>query len=206
MNTKQFSVMQLLAAFILGVIVSGLIVFATIKPQIITETIIETQVVTVEKPVFYPQLGKITGKIIDGDKEVTVFDYNGEEYLYENFIIVEEDEENKEVNEAEEVSTSNVSTSNSSIFNLTAYCPCKICCGEYANGITATGTVATANRTIAVDPNVIPYGTHVLINGVEYVAEDCGGAIQGNRIDVYFDTHQEALNFGRQTAEVTILN
>lgn len=86
-------------------------------------------------------------------------------------------------------------------FTLTAYCSCEDCSGEWG-AITSTGTVPKANRTIAVDPSVIPYGTHVLINGDEYVAEDCGGAIKGNRIDVYFDYHYEALEFGVQTATV----
>lgn len=80
----------------------------------------------------------------------------------------------------------------------TAYCPCVKCCGK-SDGITATGTKATAGRTIAVDPAVIPYGTEVVINGHTYVAEDCGGAINGNDIDIYFDSHDAALQFGRQT-------
>jgi 3D (Asp-Asp-Asp) domain-containing protein len=82
-------------------------------------------------------------------------------------------------------------------FLLTAYCPCSYCCGK-SDGITATGTVATAGRTIAVDPRVIPYGSQVEINGHIYTAEDCGGAIKGNRVDFFFDTHEEALKFGRQ--------
>lgn len=86
----------------------------------------------------------------------------------------------------------------------TAYCPCEKCCGK-TDGITATGTRATAGRTIAVDPTVIPYGTEVIINGNTYVAEDCGGAIKENRIDVYFDTHEEALQFGRQKINVKIV-
>ena len=85
-------------------------------------------------------------------------------------------------------------------FKITHYCACKSCCGkdpsDPAYGITATGTKATINRTIAVDPNVIPLGTHVVINGKEYVAEDVGGAIDGNRIDIYVGSHQEALNKG----------
>lgn len=86
-------------------------------------------------------------------------------------------------------------------FKLTAYCACLKCCGK-TDGITATGTKATQGRTIAVDPKVIPYGSEVIINGHTYIAEDCGGAIKNNRIDVYFDSHQEALNFGVQYAEV----
>jgi Uncharacterized protein conserved in bacteria len=46
----------------------------------------------------------------------------------------------------------------------------------------------------------------MLIKGVIYTVEDRGGAIQGNRIDVFFPTHQEALNFGRQTADVYIID
>jgi 3D (Asp-Asp-Asp) domain-containing protein len=81
-------------------------------------------------------------------------------------------------------------------FKLTAYCPCRKCCGKWANGITSTGVTAKAGRTIAVDPKVIPYGTKVVINGKVYVAEDCGGSIKGNRIDVYFNDHSDALDFG----------
>jgi 3D (Asp-Asp-Asp) domain-containing protein len=65
--------------------------------------------------------------------------------------------------------------------------------------------MAKANHTIAVDPSVIPYGTKVMINGIIYTAEDCGGAIKGNRIDVYHDTHSEALDFGVQYAEVYLV-
>ena len=89
-------------------------------------------------------------------------------------------------------------------FMLTAYCPCSTCCGK-SDGITATGTIATQGRTIAVDPRVIPYGTEVIINGHTYIAEDCGGSIKGNRIDVYFDSHSEALQFGVQYADVYIV-
>ena len=86
----------------------------------------------------------------------------------------------------------------------TAYCGCVRCCGK-SDCITATGTRATEGRTIAADPRVIPYGTHVLINGHEYIVEDCGGAINGNRIDIYFESHEDALQFGVQTVTVEIL-
>lgn len=91
---------------------------------------------------------------------------------------------------------------NSALFEATAYCACEKCCGIYASGYTATGTRATAGRTIAVDPKVIPYGTTVLINGTPYVAEDCGGAIKGLRVDLFFDSHEEALQFGRKQVRV----
>lgn len=88
-------------------------------------------------------------------------------------------------------------------FKLTAYCACSQCCGK-CDGITASGTKAKAGRTIAVDPSLFPYGTELIIDGHTYVAEDCGGVIKGNRIDIYFDTHQEALNFGVQYKEVFV--
>lgn len=86
-------------------------------------------------------------------------------------------------------------------FTATAYCPCAECCDE-ADGITATGTVATAGRTIAVDPSIIPYGTELVIDGHTYTAEDCGGAIVGKTVDIFFNTHEEALQFGVQEVEV----
>lgn len=98
-------------------------------------------------------------------------------------------------------------------FNCTAYCSCAACCGQYSynrplneNGneivIGASGQVLTPGYSIAVDPYVIPYGTIVVIDGKEYIAQDCGGAVRGNCIDFYFASHEEALNFGRQQKEV----
>ena len=98
------------------------------------------------------------------------------------------------------------SSSNTKSFVITAYCPCYDCSGKWGNS-TSTGVVATQGRTIAVDPTIIPYGTKVEIDGVGVrIAEDCGGAIKGNKIDLYFDNHQDAINWGRQTREVAILN
>ena len=89
-------------------------------------------------------------------------------------------------------------------FTLTHYCPCEVCCGEWADGITYTGTEATEGRTIAVDPDVIPLGSTVVIDGQEYIAEDVGGAIRGNRIDIFMRDHLVALMAGVKTAEVFI--
>lgn len=101
-------------------------------------------------------------------------------------------------------------------FKLTAYCSCEKCCGKWAlnrpkdeNGkdivYGSTGAILVAGTSIAVDPSVIPYGSQVEINGHTYTAHDTGGAIKGNRIDVYFDNHQDALNFGVQYAEVFLI-
>ena len=89
-------------------------------------------------------------------------------------------------------------------FKISAYCHCSKCCGK-SNGITATGTKVTANRTIAVDPKVIPLGSKVIIDGQTYVAEDTGGNIKGNKIDIYFSTHQEALNWGIRYKDVEVI-
>lgn len=83
----------------------------------------------------------------------------------------------------------------------TAYCPCVKCCGK-SDGITATGVKAKANHTIAADPKILPYGTEILTSLGEFVVEDCGGAIKGNKIDIFFNDHQEALEFG--VKELTI--
>lgn len=90
-------------------------------------------------------------------------------------------------------------------YTLTAYCACPICCGQWSNGYTATGTLATEGRTIAVDPGVVPYGSKVLLiwpDGTqhEYIAEDCGSGINGNRIDVFIADHEAARVFGVQHA------
>ena len=90
-------------------------------------------------------------------------------------------------------------------FKVTAYCPCPLCCGEWSDGLTYTETVATEGRTIAVDPDVIPLGSKVDINGMEYIAEDIGGAIKGNRIDMFFEKHEDALNFGKQYHEIFLI-
>lgn len=101
-------------------------------------------------------------------------------------------------------------------YKLTAYCSCEKCCGYWAtvrpkdeNGnsivYTASGRVAEVGYTVAADTNILSFGTKVYINGHEYEVQDRGGAIKGNKIDVYFADHQDALNFGVQYAEVFIL-
>lgn len=92
------------------------------------------------------------------------------------------------------------------LFTITAYCPCEKCCGDWSDGITATGAKATQGKTIAVDPSIIELGSIVYFDGIDgfggYVAEDTGGAINGNRIDLFFDDHQEALEWGIKELEV----
>lgn len=88
---------------------------------------------------------------------------------------------------------------NSATMTISHYCACARCCGK-SDGITATGTAATAGRTVAVDKSVIPLGSEVLINGNVYIAEDTG--VSGYWVDVFCSSHQEALNRGLFQAEV----
>ena len=85
----------------------------------------------------------------------------------------------------------------------TAYCACTKCCGPNAKGITASGTKVQEGRTIAVDTKLIKLGTVVTVNGHEYIAEDTGSAIKGKKIDIYFDSHEDALKWGVRKVEVS---
>jgi len=92
------------------------------------------------------------------------------------------------------------------VFSISAYDICLKCCGK-KDGITSTGTHATVGRTIAVDPKIIPYGTRVYIEGIGYrTAEDCGGAIKGNEIDLLMATHGECRGFGIQQIKIWEVN
>lgn len=88
--------------------------------------------------------------------------------------------------------------------NVSAYCACSKCCGK-TNSITASGTKATVGRTIAA-PSSYSFGTKIELEGLgTYIVEDRGGAIQGNKIDVYFASHSEALAFGRKKIRMRVV-
>ncbi len=108
--------------------------------------------------------------------------------------------ENRELDASEPMSTE---PEYLGTFTVTHYCPCYACCKK-TDGITFTGTQATEGRTVAVDPDVIPLGSTVVIDGQEYIAEDIGGAIKGNRLDIFKSSHDEALQAGIVQAEVWI--
>lgn len=86
-------------------------------------------------------------------------------------------------------------------FRVTYYCACLDCCSG-GFGRTASGTIPVEGRTIAVDPGQIPYGTHVIINGHEYVAEDTGVGV--NQIDVFVNSHEYALQLGLDYYDVYV--
>lgn len=152
-----------------------------IKSEVIEVLNINTEVNTVAK--------------YEGWTRISVDNGNGEEeqyYLWNEYL----SDEKVEINES-----SNTYTENSEYlgnFKLTAYCSCSKCCGKWAGGGTASGTMPVAGRTVAMAG--VPFGTKLLISGNVYTVEDRGTPY--GHIDVYFNSHNEALNFGLQYANV----
>lgn len=91
---------------------------------------------------------------------------------------------------------------NGETYKITAYCSCSKCCGK-TTGRTASGTQATAGRTVAA-PAKFAFGTKLNIGGHIYTVEDRGGAISGNRIDIYVSSHSEALQWGVKYLPVSV--
>lgn len=87
-------------------------------------------------------------------------------------------------------------------FKLTAYCNCSSCSGKWAGGPTSSGTMPVAGRTVAMYG--VPLGTKVIINGKQYTIEDRGTPY--GHIDIYHNTHGEALDFGVKYAKVYKVN
>ncbi len=97
------------------------------------------------------------------------------------------------------------------VFKATAYCSCVKCCDKDPSdewyGITASGKRAKWG-TVAVDRRIIKLGSKLKIDGFPetiFRAEDVGGAIKGNHIDVWFPSHKEALQFGVQSIVVQVV-
>lgn len=84
---------------------------------------------------------------------------------------------------------------------VTAYCPCELCCGQWADGLTAAGLPASPG-IIAVDPEIIPLGSTVIMDGQRYLAADTG--VTGKHVDVYLPDHAEAEAFGVRAADVWV--
>lgn len=84
---------------------------------------------------------------------------------------------------------------------ITAYCPCEACCGRWADGVTATGLPAGPG-VVAVDPEVIPLGATVIIDGQRYLAADTG--VTGKHVDVCLPDHEDTVAHGVRIAEVWV--
>lgn len=100
--------------------------------------------------------------------------------------------------------TSSSSSAGGTVYKITAYCPCSKCCGK-ATGRTASGTTATAGRTVAASSK-FAFGTKLNIGGHVYTVEDRGGAVNGNKIDIFVNSHAEALAWGVRYLNVSVVN
>ena len=98
--------------------------------------------------------------------------------------------------------TSTVAVEGATTYKITAYCPCSKCCGK-TTGRTASGTQATAGRTVAASSK-FAFGTKLNIGGHIYTVEDRGGAITGNKIDIFVNSHAEALQWGVRYLPVSV--
>ena len=188
----------------------------------ITEKIVVEQVVIPYETITKNTTGTstdTTNKVVqegkDGLKEVTYkVKYQNDVEIEKSVIseVVVQEPVNKIVQVQKKVTsrsstlprTSNTSTTGGTVYKITAYCPCAKCCGK-TNGRTASGTTATAGRTVAASSK-FAFGTKLNIGGHIYTVEDRGGAINGNKIDIFVNTHAEALQWGVRYLSVSVVN
>ena len=188
----------------------------------ITEKIIVEQVVIPYETITKNTTGATTdttNKVVqegkDGLKEVTYkVKYQNDVEIEKSVIseVVIQEPVNKIVQVQKKVTsrsstlprTSGASTTGGTVYKITAYCPCAKCCGK-TNGRTASGTRATAGRTVAASSK-FAFGTKLNIGGHVYTVEDRGGAINGNKIDIFVNSHAEALQWGVRYLNVSVVN
>lgn len=89
-------------------------------------------------------------------------------------------------------------------FKITYYCSCEECSGGWG-AKTSTGNYCEEGRTVAVDPDVIAYGTRILIDDNEYIADDCGDGVVGDHIDIYVDDHELTEELGVEYKKVWLI-
>ena len=188
----------------------------------ITEKIVVEQVVIPYETITKNTTGTstdTTNKVVqegkDGLKEVTYkVKYQNDVEIEKSVIseVVVQEPVNKIVQVQKKVTSrsstlprvSNTSTTGGTVYKITAYCPCSKCCGK-TNGRTASGTTATAGRTVAASSK-FAFGTKLNIGGHVYTVEDRGGAINGNKIDIFVNSHAEALAWGVRYLNVSVVN
>ena len=92
---------------------------------------------------------------------------------------------------------------------ITFYCACVLCCGKWADGRTFTGVEPRQGWTVACDPKILSMGSLIEIEGLEvgrfFECEDIGSAIKKRHLDVYMDSHADALKLGRKRLPVNII-
>lgn len=160
----------------------------------------ETSEETADLPEFDPETDTTESESSSTSSDVIVEEAE-EEYTEPEV----QEEETYTEEAAEETSDSSDSSSGQGTylgnFMLTAYCNCAQCCGTAGNA-TASGTMPSAGRTVAMSG--VPFGTQLLINGNVYTVEDLGTPY--GHVDIYCGSHEEALSFGLQYADVYQLN
>ena len=188
----------------------------------ITEKIVVEQVIIPYETITKNTTGtstETTNKVVqegkDGLKEVTYkVKYQNDVEIEKSVIseVVVQEPVNKIVQVQKKVTsrsstlprTTSTSTTGGTVYKITAYCPCSKCCGK-TNGRTASGTTATAGRTVAASGK-FAFGTKLNIGGHVYTVEDRGGAINGNKIDIFVNSHAEALAWGVRYLNVNVVN
>ncbi|WP_306798681.1 PcsB-like coiled-coil domain-containing protein [Oceanobacillus saliphilus] len=142
------------------------------------------------------------------NKTITPVKQESKKEVKETKAVPKEEVQEKEEPKAESKEEPKEDKKESKTFTMTSTAYTAGCAG--CSGVTSTGIDLNKNpdaKVIAVDPNVIPLGSIVLVEGYGYAtAGDTGGAIKGNKIDVFVPTRQEALNWGVRTVKVTIVD
>lgn len=199
-------------------------------------TAIETynkNLITVERPEEYEyvlseQVAYMASREVSEEVDTNVTDNKIEQDVIIEDIEDEKKEETKEIeNEVKAVSYRELAENNPPEeykqvieATATAYCLCQKCCGKSPSspgyGVTASGLKiipGTGMKVIAVDPKVIPLGSKVYVQGLngawDYgyaVAGDTGGAIKSMKIDLYMDSHEETLNWGRKKVNIYVVD
>lgn len=160
-------------------------------------------------------LGFMSGRSFGKAEEARAEEINQVEEEIDEIEILRELEEYVPIEEPEEEVIEEIELETLGTFTITHYCSCSKCCGIYAQNrpkdedgneivYTASGERAIANYTVAVDTSVIPMGTHLLIDGIEYEAMDTG-SFHGHVIDIYTNDHEAALNGGCYESEVFLI-
>ncbi len=89
-------------------------------------------------------------------------------------------------------------------YKITYYCACKQCCGK-EDGITASGVKVQEGVTVAADTSILPFGTKIYIKGIGWrTVQDRGGAIKGNRLDIYIPSHNDPMPYNVQSLDVWV--
>lgn len=169
------------------------------------ETVTEEESGSQSMPDFDPETDTMdssssstSSDIIVEEEEEDLYGSSGSEDTYEETGSAEEPESAESIEDTSGSSGQGTYLGN---FRLTGYCNCAQCCGTAGNA-TASGAMPTAGHTVAMAG--VPFGTQLSINGTIYTVEDLGTPY--GHVDIYFDSHEAALSFGSQYADVYQVN